>query len=109
MHALVSTTISFLRWPSSCGRAHGGGTVGSEYFRFLRQQATGWMTSDPRYFVGVDLGQSRDPTAIAVVRRIEPPAPVPENDQKPKPCYARGSLEWQEEQRWRRAKEAGPG
>jgi hypothetical protein len=24
----------------------------------------------PRYFVGVDLGQSRDPTTIAVVRRI---------------------------------------
>jgi hypothetical protein len=26
----------------------------------------------PRYFVGVDLGQSRDPTAIAVVRRVVP-------------------------------------
>jgi hypothetical protein len=90
-------------------RAHGGGTVGSEYYRFLRQWATGSMASEPRYFVGLDLGQSRDPTAIAVVRRIEPPAPVPEDDRKPKRCYARGSLEWQEEQRRRREKEAEPG
>jgi hypothetical protein len=26
-----------------------------------------------RYFVGVDLGQSRDPTAIAIVKKIESP------------------------------------
>jgi hypothetical protein len=67
------------------------------------------MASEQHYFVGLDLGQSRDPTAIAVVRRIEPPAPVPEDAGRPKPCYPCGSLEWQEEQRWRRAKEAGPG
>jgi hypothetical protein len=49
--------------------------------------------SEPRDFVGVELGQSRDPIAIAVVRRIKPPAPVPEDARKPKPCYAPGSLE----------------
>jgi hypothetical protein len=65
------------------------------------------MPSEPRYFVGVDLGQSRDPTAIAVVRRVDPPRPVPE-DQKPKLNYAPGSLEWEEEQR-RRKNEAVSG
>jgi hypothetical protein len=90
-------------------RAYGGGMVGSGYFEWLRREATGWTASEPRYFVGLDLGQTRDPTAIAVVRRIEPPAPVPEDAGRPKPCYAPGSLEWQEEQRRRREKEATPG
>jgi hypothetical protein len=27
----------------------------------------------PRYFVGVDLGQMRDPSAVAVVRRVDYP------------------------------------
>jgi hypothetical protein len=67
-------------------RAHGGGMVGSGYFEWLRREATGWTASEPRYFVGLDLGQSRDPTAIAVVRRIEPPAPVPEDAGRPKRC-----------------------
>src|SRR5207237_4083126 len=58
----------------------------------------GGKASEPRYFVGLDLGQSRDPTAIAVARRVEPPRPIPE-DEKPKPSYAPGSLEWDEEQR----------
>jgi hypothetical protein len=31
--------------------------------------------SVPRYFVGLDLGQARDPTAVAVVRRVDEPAP----------------------------------
>ena len=39
--------------------------------------------SETRYYVGVDLGQSRDPTPIAVVRRVDPPRPVPEKE-KPK-------------------------
>jgi len=73
----------------------------------MRRQATGSAASEPRYFVGVDLGQSRDPTAIAVVRRVDPPTPVPE-DQKPKPNYAPGSVEWEEEQR-RRKNEAVSG
>jgi hypothetical protein len=90
-------------------RAHGGGMKGFGYFEWLRGQALGSMASEPRYFVGVDLGQSRDPTAIAVVRRIEPPSPVPEDAREPKRCYALGSVEWAEEQRRRREKEAAPG
>jgi hypothetical protein len=34
----------------------------------------------PRYFVGVDLGQARDPTAIAVVRRVDYPSPAEVSD-----------------------------
>jgi hypothetical protein len=51
--------------------------------------------------VGVDLGQSRDSTAIAVVRRIEPQGPIAEDDfgLKPKLTYARGSVEWEAAQR----------
>jgi hypothetical protein len=47
------------------------------------------------------LGQSRDPTATAVERRVEPPGPIPEDDfgLKPKLTYARGSVEWEAEQR----------
>src|SRR5215469_5866423 len=54
--------------------------------------------SEPRYYVGVDLRLS---TAIAVARRVEPPWPVPEDDfgLKPKLTYARGSVEWDAEQR----------
>jgi hypothetical protein len=37
-------------------------------FEFYRQLAGG--EEQPRTVVGVDLGQSRDPTAIAVVRRV---------------------------------------
>ncbi|MBO0718355.1 MAG: hypothetical protein J2P55_13600, partial [Rhizobiales bacterium] len=81
-------------------RAHGGGMASYGLFEYYRQLATGTKASEPRYFVGLDLGQSRDPTAIAVVRRIDPPRPVPE-DEKPKPNYAPGSVEWAEEQRRR--------
>jgi hypothetical protein len=90
-------------------RAHGGGFAGWGFSELMRRQALGAAASEPRYYVGVDLGQSRDPTAIAVVRRVEPPRPVPEDDfdLKPKPNYAPGSLEWQEEQR-RRTGEAAP-
>jgi hypothetical protein len=72
----------------------------------MRQRMMGSTASEPRYFVGLDLGQSRDPTAIAVVRRVDPPRPVPE-DEKPKPNYAPGSVEWQEDQR--RRKNQAPG
>jgi hypothetical protein len=88
-------------------RAHGGGKSNYGLFEYYRQPATGSAASEPRYFVGVDLGQARDPTAIAVVRRVDPPRPVPE-DQKPKPNYAPGSVEWEEEQR-RRKNEAVSG
>jgi hypothetical protein len=84
-------------------RAHGGGMGSWESFQVLRQVMDG-TAGEPRYCVGVDLGQSRDPTAIAVVRRVEPPGPVPKDDfgLKPKPNYQPGSVEWQEEQRRRK-------
>ena len=81
-------------------RAHGGGMANDGIFEYYRRLATGTKTREPRYVVGLDLGQSRDPTAIAVVRRVDPPKSVPENE-KPKPNYAPGSVEWQEEQRRR--------
>src|SRR5262249_34692559 len=79
-------------------RAHGG-FPGWAVVEFTRRMAMGAAASEPRYYVGVDLGQSRDPTAIAIVRRLEPPRRVPDDDfgLQPKPNYARGSLEWQEE------------
>jgi hypothetical protein len=88
-------------------RAHGGGMAQYGHFEWMRWQAMGSKAPEPRYYVGVDLGQSRDPTAIAVVRRIDPPRPAPE-DEKPKPIYAPGSLEWEQEQR-RQKNEAAPG
>jgi hypothetical protein len=54
-------------------RAHGGGMTSWGLYELTRQQALGTKASEPRYYVGVDLGQSRDPTAIAVVRRVDPP------------------------------------
>src|ERR1700746_615940 len=102
--------ISSLRWRSQCGGgATGGGEAHAGFFVWPRRQALGLAASEPRYYVGLDLGQSRDPTAIAVVRRVEPPTPVPEDDGKPKPTYAPGSVEWAEEQRQRREKETAPG
>ena len=58
-------------------RAHGGGMASYGLFEVMRQQALGLAASEPRYYVGVDLGQSRDPTAIAVVRRVHPPEAGP--------------------------------
>jgi hypothetical protein len=89
-------------------RAYGGGNGSWELFQLQRRKAGLESASEPRYYVGVDLGQSRDPTAIAVVRRVEPPGPVPEDDfgLKPKLTYARGSLEYEEEQR--RLEKAAP-
>jgi hypothetical protein len=79
-------------------RAHGGGIPSWGLLEAMRWRTMGTTETEPRYSVGVDLGQSRDPTAIAVVRRVDPPRPAPE-DQKPKPNYAPGSVEWEEEQR----------
>src|SRR5437868_9617769 len=79
-------------------RAYGGGIASWGFLEATRWRTMASMPSEPRYFVGVDLGQSRDPTAIAVVRRVAPPRPVAE-DPKPKPNYAPGSVEWEEEQR----------
>ena len=44
---------------------------------------------------------------IAVVRRVNPLEPVLE-DKKPKPNYARGSVEWQEEQKMTENRDATP-
>ena len=53
-----------------------------------------------QFFVGVDLGQVNDPTAIAVVRRVglADPAVAAEAGRKPEPTYARGCVEWQRQQ-----------
>jgi len=82
-------------------RAYGGGIASWGFYELMRRQTTCPTASDPCYYVGVDLGQSRDPTAVAVVRRVEPPGSVLEDDfgLKPKPDYTPGSVEWQEEQR----------
>jgi hypothetical protein len=72
-------------------RAHGGGSPGQVYFEAMHMRFGG-SGGAPRYFVGVDLGQSRDPTAIAVVRRFDPGA------EPSGPIYAPGSLEWQRQQ-----------
>jgi len=57
-------------------RAYGGGGGSWEAIQTLRQVLDGTV-GQPRYCVGVDLGQSRDPTAIAVVRRVQPLGPDP--------------------------------
>jgi hypothetical protein len=74
-------------------RAHGGGMSCWGHFETMRRLGLGAKASAPRYYVGLDLGQSRDPTAIAVVRRVDPPPPVPQPE-KPKPNHAPGSLKW---------------
>jgi hypothetical protein len=77
-------------------RAHGGGMAHAGLFEWTRRQALGLAATDPRYYVGLDLGQSRDPTAIAVVRRLEPAPPPPPG--RPEPAYAEGSVEWTQQQ-----------
>jgi hypothetical protein len=48
----------------------------------------------------LQLAESRDPTAIAVVRRVDltDPAAAAEAGRKPEPVYAPGSVEWQRQQ-----------
>src|SRR5271166_3218344 len=72
-------------------RAYGGGMASYGVWEATRRQAMGSKASEPRYFVGVDLGQSRDPTAIAAVRRVEPMS-SPEK-RSPEPNHAPGSVE----------------
>ncbi len=81
-------------------RAFGGGMPSWAHYEITRRAALGALADEPRYFVGVDLGQSRDPTAIAIVRRVEVvnPAAAAEAGRKPQPTYAPGSLEWQRQQ-----------
>ncbi len=81
-------------------RAYGGGIPSWAHYEITRRAALGALADEPRYFVGVDLGQSRDPTAIAVVRRVglADPAVAAEAGRKPEPTYARGCVEWQRQQ-----------
>jgi hypothetical protein len=44
-------------------RAYGGGIASWGSLEAMRWQTMGSMPSEPRYFVGVELGQSRGPTA----------------------------------------------
>src|SRR5215472_11596013 len=117
------TTAGHLTFNARCGkhddlvlalaiavwRAYGGGNAGWVFLEVMRLRNMGSTACEPRYYVGVDLGQSRDPTAIAVVRRVEPPGPIPEDDfgLKPKLTYARSSVEWEAEQ-WRLKNNAAP-
>ena len=59
-------------------RAYGGGMASHGFFELMRRRAMGSAANEPRYFIGLDLGQSRDPTAIAAVRRIEMPDTSPQ-------------------------------
>ena len=109
------TTAGHLTFNARCGkhddlvlalaiavwRAYGGGNAGWVFLEVMRLRNMGSTACEPRYYVGVDLGQARDPTAIAVVRRVEPPGLIAEDDfgLKPKLTYARGSVEWEAEQR----------
>jgi len=82
--------------------AHGG-MASAGMFELTRRRAAALGVPSalgPRYFVGVDLGQSRDPTAIAVVRRVglTDPAATAEAGRKPEPIWAPGSVEWQRQQ-----------
>lgn len=58
----------------ACYRAAGDGLKYQGLIDFYRMRARPQEAPLPRYFVGVDLGQSRDPTAIAVVRRVDYPS-----------------------------------
>jgi len=57
-----------------CYRAAGDGVPYSALLEYYARQLGPRGVPRPRYFVGVDLGQSRDPTAIAVVRRVDYPS-----------------------------------
>ena len=59
----------------ACYRAAGGGQRYEGLLEYYRRQYSRSRVPAPRYFIGVDLGQARDPTAVAVVRRIDYPNP----------------------------------
>jgi hypothetical protein len=89
-------------------------------FELYRRQAAelAGIEEAPQTAVGVDLGQARDPTAIAVIRRVpatriekRPDRPAPPSASGPIVVYARGSMEWQaqEEERLRASQAAAEG
>jgi hypothetical protein len=55
----------------ACWRAAGGGTSYQGLVDYYWMQHRGAAFAPARYFLGVDLGQSRDPTALAVVKKID--------------------------------------
>jgi hypothetical protein len=86
----------------ACWRAHGAGP-GHALFELVRAQAAALRgEAEPvTTVVGVDLGQSQDPTAIAVVQRV-PASRIEERADRPQPpviepageaLYAEGSVE----------------
>ena len=62
----------------ACYRAAGDGVAYAGLLEWYRQQAA--PQENTRYFVGVDLGQSKDPSAVAVVRRVDCPSPAEARD-----------------------------
>ena len=64
----------------ACYRAAGDGVAYAGLLEYYRRQAAPQGIPAPRYFVGVDLGQSRDPSAVAVVRRVDYPSPAAVRD-----------------------------
>ena len=95
-------------------RAYGGGIPNAGLLELARMEMARLRGAEeaPRTVVGVDLGQARDPTAIAVVQRVpatrteeRPDLPVRPAPARPRPVYARGSLEYcrqaeEERQQW---------
>jgi hypothetical protein len=83
--------------------AHGGWMASAGVYEYYRGLAGAGVPE--REVVGVDLGQSRDPTAICVVRRVDiaagivPPEvePVPPAEPAPAITYAEGSAQWRRE------------
>ena len=71
-HDDLVLTLAIAVW-----RAHGGGMESSGFFELTRSQSMSPMARLPRYYVGVDLGQSRDPTATAVVPVLTRRSPSP--------------------------------
>jgi hypothetical protein len=56
----------------ACYRAAGGGVRFQGLLDYYQAELA--PHPQPRHFVGLDLGQSRDPTAVAVVRRVDHPS-----------------------------------
>ena len=90
----------------ACWRAYGGGIRGIGIFEYYRRLAG--AADAERTVVGVDLGQARDPTAIAVVRRV-PATRIEERPDRSAPPrkaielqYAPGSVEYAAQQEARR-------
>jgi hypothetical protein len=89
----------------ACWVAHGGGVPGAGFLEFYRSELARMTgAAEPiKTVIGVDLGQSKDPTALCVVQRVpasrleqhpdrprhEPPIIKPQ----PEPLYAKGSVE----------------